>query len=68
MAGTGSSNTHDVMISYSWGSQKTVFKNTGQTGRKWCNLLDRRGKNVRINHGSNERSCRELYSIFDVLF
>lgn len=26
MAGTGSSNTHDVMISYSWGSQKTVLK------------------------------------------
>lgn len=26
MAGTGSSNTHDVMISYRWGRQKTVLK------------------------------------------
>lgn len=42
MAGTGSSNTHDVMISYSWGSQKTVLKirdkleENGVTCRKTC--------------------------------
>lgn len=26
MAGTGSSSTHDVMISYNWGSKETVLK------------------------------------------